>query len=197
MKKSEYLKILKENLSGLEKNSIKDIIEDIEEHFLAGIEEGKSEEEICSDLGDPISIANTYKQEEEISPNKKVGFNSILRMFLLGSSLMFVNIVFVLGIYIGILGAYIAILLSSISISIVGFISILVAIIPSLGFYLNIYGIKLYTAMDRLFLFFSGLGSLSAGIFLTIILVILGRYIIKWTNSYIKVNINLVKKAGK
>ena len=96
MKKAEYLKILKENLSGLEKNSIKDIIEDIEEHFLAGIEEGKTEEEICSDLGDPISIANTYKQEEEISPNKKVGFNSILRMFLLGSSLVFVNIVFVL-----------------------------------------------------------------------------------------------------
>ena len=29
MKKAEYLKILKENLSGLEKNSIKDIIEDI------------------------------------------------------------------------------------------------------------------------------------------------------------------------
>ena len=44
MKKAEYLKILKENLSGLEKNSIKDIIEDIEEHFLAGIEEGKTEE---------------------------------------------------------------------------------------------------------------------------------------------------------
>ena len=197
MKKAEYLKILKENLSGLEKNVIKDIIEDIEEHFLAGIEEGKIEEEICSDLGDPISIANTYRQEEEISPNKKAGFNSILKMFLLGFSLIFINIVFVLGIYIGILVVYIAILLSSMSISIVGFISILVAIIPSLGLYLNIYGINLYTGMDRLFLFFTGLGSLSAGIFLTIVLVILGRYIIKWTNSYIKVNINLVKKAGK
>ncbi len=60
MKKNDYLALLNSHLTGLPENEKIEIILDFEEHFSAGLAKGKTEEEICEDLGDPIKNAEQY-----------------------------------------------------------------------------------------------------------------------------------------
>ena len=53
MTKIEFLQQLYNLLGGLPADERDDIIADFEEHFSVGTSEGKSEEQICSELGDP------------------------------------------------------------------------------------------------------------------------------------------------
>lgn len=61
MSKTEFINILKSALNGISENERSEIIYDYEEHFDVGIEEGKTEEEISSALGDPKAIAKQFK----------------------------------------------------------------------------------------------------------------------------------------
>lgn len=73
MTKTEYLNELKKNLSPLSETERLDILADFEEHFTYALSNGKTEEEICNDLGDPKENAEQYvnslenKQAEEVS----------------------------------------------------------------------------------------------------------------------------------
>lgn len=68
MKKANYLQTLRENLSGkISDNELKDIISDYEGFFITGMEEGKTEEQICAELGDPLVIADSMTDTEETS----------------------------------------------------------------------------------------------------------------------------------
>lgn len=51
MNKIEYLYALKEALKDTDESIMEEIISDYEEHFQVGIEKGKSEEQICEELG--------------------------------------------------------------------------------------------------------------------------------------------------
>lgn len=63
MNKIEYLAALKEALKDTDKEIMDEIIADYEEHFQAGIENGKSEEQICEELG---SIEDLVKEIKEV-----------------------------------------------------------------------------------------------------------------------------------
>ncbi len=60
MTKNEYLAQLNSHLVGIPEHEKIEIILDFEEHFSAGLAKGKTEEEICSDLGDPLKNASQY-----------------------------------------------------------------------------------------------------------------------------------------
>lgn len=60
MKKNDYLALLNSHLTGLPENEKVEIILDFEEHFSAGLAKGKTEEDICKDLGDPVRNAEQY-----------------------------------------------------------------------------------------------------------------------------------------
>lgn len=60
MTKIEFLQQLYNLLGVLPAEERDDIIADFEEHFSVGTSEGKSEEQICSELGDPKSCAAQY-----------------------------------------------------------------------------------------------------------------------------------------
>ncbi len=60
MKKNEYLAQFHARLQGLPEHEKTEIILDFEEHFSAGLAKGKTEEEICEDLGDPVKNAAQY-----------------------------------------------------------------------------------------------------------------------------------------
>lgn len=64
-----------------------DILYDYEEHFMVGKENGKTEEEICLELGNPKEIANNYilnhinesiqeEKKEEREKNKSLAYVS-------------------------------------------------------------------------------------------------------------------------
>lgn len=60
MNKRDYLDLLRYYLRDLPGVMVNDIIYDYEEHFNAGIENGKTEEQISEELGSPDDIAKEY-----------------------------------------------------------------------------------------------------------------------------------------
>lgn len=60
MTKNEFLQALYNHLSSLTPTERDEIIADFEEHFSAGLECGKSEEQICAELGNPYTCALQY-----------------------------------------------------------------------------------------------------------------------------------------
>lgn len=60
MTKNEFLQALYNHLSPLTPTERDEIIADFEEHFSAGLERGKSEEQICAELGNPYTCALQY-----------------------------------------------------------------------------------------------------------------------------------------
>lgn len=69
MTKNDYLEILKDYLDKLNisEEEKRDVMRDIEEMFLEGMESGKSEQEISSDLGSPKKIIEEMLNSEDES----------------------------------------------------------------------------------------------------------------------------------
>lgn len=83
MRKTEFLKQMHLFLRGMPEDEISDILYDYEEHFSAGISDGRSEEEIAESLGDPKSIAKQLRAEymlkvAKASPNLRNMSNAVL-----------------------------------------------------------------------------------------------------------------------
>lgn len=88
MRKEEFLKKLGKALGDISEKERSEILYDYEEHFSIGMENGKTEEQICSELGDPVEIANNYlsdrinekteykSKEEKINDKNLSGFVS-------------------------------------------------------------------------------------------------------------------------
>ncbi len=64
MKKKEFLDLLRYYLKSLPQVAINDIIYDYEQHFEWALAKGKSEEEICRELGSPQALAEEYLDYE-------------------------------------------------------------------------------------------------------------------------------------
>jgi len=70
MNKVEYLKSLKEALSGkLPEDELSDILSDYEGFFLTGIEEGRNEDTISAELGNPVEIAHSLLEGADKRPS--------------------------------------------------------------------------------------------------------------------------------
>ena len=65
MDKKEYMYQVREALKNIEQGIAEDIIEDFEAHFTMGMEEGKSEETIAKELGDPSEIAKQLNEKNK------------------------------------------------------------------------------------------------------------------------------------
>ena len=61
MNRVEYLNKLKSELGSMAYNDVTEILNDIEDHFAAGVQAGKTEEEIADGLGNPVELAKEYK----------------------------------------------------------------------------------------------------------------------------------------
>lgn len=74
MNKEEFLREIEKSLDKISEKERAEILYDYEEHFMIGKENGKSEEEICLELGSPKEIANNYllnRTEDSFEGNKK------------------------------------------------------------------------------------------------------------------------------
>lgn len=63
MKRNEFIKRLKAGLNGMPQDDIDEIVADYEEHFAAGLADGRSEEEVASALGNPSRLARELRFE--------------------------------------------------------------------------------------------------------------------------------------
>jgi DUF4097 and DUF4098 domain-containing protein YvlB len=77
MNRTEYLSALKKALKDTDESIMEEIVSDYEEHFHAGMENGKSEEQICEDLGAIDDLVEEIKEvynadkKEENKEDKK------------------------------------------------------------------------------------------------------------------------------
>ena len=69
MRKLDFLYELKKELQALPEELVLDLLTDYEEHFEHGIENGKSEERICEELGSPKEVAEEYLQQYQNQMN--------------------------------------------------------------------------------------------------------------------------------
>ncbi|MEH7458097.1 DUF1700 domain-containing protein [Bacillus sp. JJ1127] len=97
MNKNEFLKQLSFSLENIPNSEKKDIISEYETHFISGKQDGKSEEEISKNLGNPKTIAKELNVTYAISnaDNKRSLKNIIIAIFSV-MSLSFVNFIFII-----------------------------------------------------------------------------------------------------
>lgn len=70
MTKDQFISILSQGLYDFPANERMEIIYDYEEHFRVGKENGKTDEEIIRELGDPYTICSQYKANYEMNGNE-------------------------------------------------------------------------------------------------------------------------------
>ncbi|WP_400243605.1 DUF1700 domain-containing protein [Niallia sp. JL1B1071] len=98
MTKEQFLKQLQAGLQKLPSEEQKDIMNDYEEHFFMGIEEGKMEEEIAHSLGSPQQIAKELLASYHLEKvENTISTGNIFRAIWAVIGLGFFNIVIVLG----------------------------------------------------------------------------------------------------
>lgn len=76
MKKDEFFAQLRNAFAGMDEELIMDILSDYENHFNEGMENGKSEEEICEELGNVEEIRQAFLDENPAAMTINVNSNS-------------------------------------------------------------------------------------------------------------------------
>ncbi len=182
MNKETFLKQLHSSLTKLPQEERKDIIQDYEEYFAIGLQEGKSEEEIATALGSPSQIAKelmaTYHLEKV---EKTASAGNIMRAVWAVIGLGFFNLVIVLGPFIALVGLVFA------------------GWALSLGFVLSPIGALMNAVWGafQLFDLFVSLALCGIGIFIGIGMFIATKALIKGFIRYLQFNVSLVKGGLK
>lgn len=187
MNKENFLRQLYNALYFLNENERRDIMLDYEEHFRAGLDNGKTEEQISKELGDPIEIAKSYKTTKDTSDtksNKTFGAKAIIITILL----IFLNVSFILGIYLAAWGVLAGLFAGSVAVFVGGIASILgSAVLP----FINLPNLGLPFAATV----FLGIGLMSLSVLWFIGNCFLVKYLILGTKAYINWNIEIVNSC--
>lgn len=190
MSKYEFLNTLEGSLRGIPYEDKRDIMYDYEEHFRIGNENGKTEHEIATSLGDPKTIAKLYRanytlEKARSEPSSK----NILRAIFAAISLGFLNLVFVLGPFIGICAVIIALFAAAAAVTGSGIIIFLSSFIPNLMNNVHIDNSFVIPAAAL----FIGIGITALGALFFIGVVYLAKYFYKGTMKYLNWNISIIK----
>ncbi|GIN92330.1 hypothetical protein J6TS1_25050 [Siminovitchia terrae] len=184
MTKYQFMRILESSLEKLSEEERKDILQDFEEHFILGKEEGKTEEEISASLGSPQQIAKDLLVNhhlEKVETTKTTG--NVFRAVWAVIGLSFFNLVFVLGPFIGLIGAIVG-----------GWVSGMAFIVSPL--LVLVSAIIFPEAFQWFDMFFSFILS-GIGFFIVIGMYFATRGIINGFVRYLKFNTRLVKGGLK
>ena len=96
MNQDDYLKELTRLLRKLPKGERDDVVSDYHEHFIIGIEKGRSEEEIAKALGNPKTVAKQINAEYMVrKAEDKQSAGSIFEAILAAAGLGIFNLIFV------------------------------------------------------------------------------------------------------
>lgn len=183
MGRNEFIKSLESYLSKVPERDRKDMLYDFEEHFTIGIENGKTEEEVVSELGDPQMIAKDLIAEYRIrAAEKDRSVPNITRAMIATISLSFFNIVFLLGPVLGLIGVYIGLCVTAIVMTVAPLI------VVSWG---------IFTGFDLFLLqFFVSIVLCAIGLLLSIAMINIGKLFYSVILRYIKFNVKIIK-GGK
>jgi uncharacterized membrane protein len=118
MNKEQFLADLEKRLGALPSRERQDILYDYKEHFQAGLEEGKTEQEVIEALGSPESIAREQLSLYGVEMNKetfKQPQKSGVQRALLATGLIFLNLIFVLGPFVAVAAVFLSLWIVSLA----------------------------------------------------------------------------------
>jgi uncharacterized membrane protein len=188
MKQSEFLKELEKALSALPEQDRQEILSEQREHFEAARAEGRTDEEIARGLGEPSQLAQAYRVQarmdraERAEGLKDQGTQITHAIFAL-LVLAPVNLIFVLGPYIGLLG----VLFGAWALVFSGAVAGLAVAVQAL-----------FAAQPILFkfsAFFGALGVVSGSVAFAVLMFWVTEFCFKATLAYLKWNLKMV--SGK
>ena len=187
MNKEKFLEDLKEKLKQLPKEDLDVLMQDFQDHFQIGLDEGRNEEDIIKSLGSPETIAKhvkAYMLIEQAQDNSGIG--NFIKALIATFSIGFFNIVFISGILIGFCILLFAFFLAAGAIVFAGMLAIFSPFISPFIDTLSFGGIH------PIVIFFFGIGLTSFGI----LFFIADGYIARWfyhiTLKYCKMNIKII-----
>lgn len=189
MNKQEFLSRLSDALSNLSSEEKSDILYDYEEHFLFAMEKGKTEEEAAEELGDPEDIAKYYRANAAISKaeaNKSVRHITGAVFSVLG--LGFINLVFILGPYLGVVGALIGFFAAAVAMVLSGIVGIIAAVFAPV-----LPGI-VYMPVNQGAVIFATIGITCLGLLMFIGCCYLAKGLYTVTIKYLKFNLSIIQK---
>lgn len=179
MTKTEFLKLLYENLEGFTEDEKREILYDYKEHFSLGKENGKSEEEIIKELGNPYVIARQYHSNKSTNSNYKSP-NKKERPSRKNNTLILVLIIFIgimaSPILLGLLGGLIGLIGGAIGITVGGLGALIGSIFGTASF--SFLGISTH-AIPMSALIFISIGTIALGFLSLIGICYLVKFIFK------------------
>lgn len=184
MNKERFLEELDTALKYISAEERQDILQDFEEHFAVGREEGKTEEEIAAGLGSPQQIAKEMLASyhiEKVETTATTG--NIFRAVWAVIGLGFFNLVIVLGPFIALLGILFA-----------GWVAGISFIVSPI---LVIFDMIIHPGTFELFTLFFSMALAGLGIFIVIGMFFATRALMNGFVKYLKFNTKLVKGGLK
>lgn len=187
MNKEKFLDDLKERLKQLPKEDLDVLMQDFQDHFQIGLDEGRNEKEIIKSLGSPQTIAKhvkAYMLVEQAQDNTSIG--NLIKAIIATLSIGFFNIVFISGILVGLYVLLFAFFLAAGSIIFTGLLAIISPFISPFIETLSFGGIH------PIVIFFFGIGLTSFGILFFIADGYVARWFYNITLKYCKMNIKII-----
>ena len=189
MNKQEYMAELNRMLGRLPREEREDILADYRDHFAAGLEAGKTEEEIARDLGNPETLARNFTADyavKEAEENRSAG--NILKAVVAIISLGFFNLVFVLGPFLGLLGVLFGLVVAGFAIAASGIILFLAVVLsPVIPWAVEVTVHPLGAAL-------AGVGLTSLGLLILIGVFYLAKIFYNLTLQYLKLNLRIINR---
>lgn len=189
MTKNEFIQTLKESLGNIPKGEKNDILYDYEEHFQIGFQNGKTEEEISSQLGNPRVIAKSYTASATVERAVENSTSkNVWKAVFAAITLSFFNLIVVLGPFIALIGVLISLYAASFAMVAAGFCSIFGIMLMPFTNTNMVVGIPPVAGI------FLGIGVACLGLLFFIGNCYLTRQFYKLTARYLKWNIQVVRK---
>ncbi len=189
MNKKHFMDILSASLKGIPREEKFDIINDFEEHFSIGKENGRSEEELAESLGDPKLIARQMNASSLIKKAEETtSASNIARAIFASIGLGVLNIIFLLGPFIAVIAVILALFTSAIAITAAGITGFFGSIFsPLFSNYIN-SSILINPAVG--IFTFLGIGAFGGLFFIGDIY--LAKYMYRLTVRYLKFNMRVI-----
>lgn len=209
MNKDEFFKTLDAAFTDFTWSEKKEIMYDYEEHFRIGLENGKTEEELIAELGEPEDIANQYKLD---SGNKKIILSESVNKEYTNDykrykedrstvenvsisviaviSLLIFNLIFIIGPFLGLVGGLIGLFAGAIGAFLGGigltFGTVFAPLIHNFS--------GLTSSISPLASIFFGIGTTAFGALFFIGDCYLAKYFFICTRKYINWNLSIIRR---
>lgn len=189
MNKQEFMSRLSSALSNVSEDERADILYDYEEHFSIAIEKGKTEEEAAEELGNPEGIGKSYRANAAVNKaEQSKSVRNITGAVFSVIGLGFINLVFLLGPFLGVVGALIGFFAAAIAMTLSGIVGIIAAVFAPVLPGLISMPVNQGAAM------FAMLGIACLGVLMFIGCYYLAKGLYTVTIKYLKFNLSIIQK---